>query len=102
MSYVQCVLESVIRKNAGEPEFHQAVREVLDCLAEHDEGVRLLADYFTDHYDSLLALAYHGVFEVEVDLERAFTPKSARVSITGCENDLKSKSAPLSSLDMMV
>lgn len=33
MSYVQSVLESVIRKNAGEPEFHQAVREVLDCLA---------------------------------------------------------------------
>ena len=29
------------------------------------------------HYDSLLALAFHGVFEVEVDLERAFTPKSA-------------------------
>jgi len=27
------VLESVIRKNAGEPEFHQAVREVLECLA---------------------------------------------------------------------
>ncbi|NLV41349.1 MAG: NADP-specific glutamate dehydrogenase [Candidatus Hydrogenedentes bacterium] len=33
MSYVQSVLESVIRKNAGEPEFHQAVREVLECLA---------------------------------------------------------------------
>ena len=33
MSYVQSVLESVIRKNAGEPEFHQAVREVLDSLA---------------------------------------------------------------------
>ncbi len=33
MSYVQSVLESVIRRNAGEPEFHQAVREVLECLA---------------------------------------------------------------------
>ena len=42
-----------------------------------DEGVRLLADYFIDHYDSLQALAYHGVFEAEVDLEKAFAPKSA-------------------------
>ena len=54
-----------------------ACSEVLDCLAEHDEGVRLLADYFIDHYDSLQALAYHGVFEAEVDLEKAFAPKSA-------------------------
>ncbi|WP_079434855.1 hypothetical protein [Zoogloea sp. LCSB751] len=51
--------------------------EVLECLAEHDEGVRLLADYFIDHYDSLLALAFHGVFEQEIDAEKAFAPKSA-------------------------
>ncbi len=54
-----------------------ACAEVLDCLVEHDDGVRLLADYFTDHYDALLTLAYHGVFEADVDLEKAFTPKSA-------------------------
>ena len=64
-------MNAVMHRSSG------SCAEVLDCLAEHDEGVRLLADYFTDHYDSLLALAYHGVFEVEVDLERAFTPKSA-------------------------
>ncbi len=54
-----------------------ACAEVLDYLVEHDDGVRLLADYFTDHYDALLTLAYHGVFEADVDLEKAFTPKSA-------------------------
>ncbi len=64
-------MNAVMHRSSG------SCAEVLDCLAEHDEGVRLLADYFTDHYDSLLALAFHGVFEVEVDLERAFTPKSA-------------------------
>ncbi len=33
MSYVESVMESVIAKNPGEPEFHQAVKEVLDSLA---------------------------------------------------------------------
>jgi len=32
MSYVARVLEQVIRRNPGEPEFHQAVREVLESL----------------------------------------------------------------------
>ncbi len=32
MSYAQNVLEMVIKRNAGEPEFHQAVREVLESL----------------------------------------------------------------------
>ena len=32
MSYVDEVLQSVIEKNPGEPEFHQAVKEVLDSL----------------------------------------------------------------------
>jgi len=30
--YVESVLEVVINRNAGEPEFHQAVQEVLDSL----------------------------------------------------------------------
>lgn len=33
MSYVSEVMERVIAKNPGEPEFHQAVKEVLDSLA---------------------------------------------------------------------
>ncbi|MBP3435521.1 MAG: NADP-specific glutamate dehydrogenase, partial [Clostridia bacterium] len=33
MSYVESVYESVVRKNPGEPEFHQAVKEVLESLA---------------------------------------------------------------------
>ena len=32
MSYVDEVYESVVAKNPGEPEFHQAVKEVLDSL----------------------------------------------------------------------
>ena len=32
MSYVDEVIESVVKKNPGEPEFHQAVKEVLDSL----------------------------------------------------------------------
>jgi hypothetical protein len=61
-------MNAVMHRNPG------ACAEVLECLAEHDEGVRVLADYFTDHYDSLQALAYHGVFEAELDLEKAFAP----------------------------
>lgn len=52
-----------------------ACHDVLECLSEHDEGVRLLADYFTDYYDELQNLAFHGVFERELDLERALAPK---------------------------
>ena len=33
MSYVESVYESVVLKNPGEPEFHQAVKEVLESLA---------------------------------------------------------------------
>ncbi len=33
MSYVESVMESVIKNNPGEPEFHQAVKEVLESLA---------------------------------------------------------------------
>ena len=32
MSYVDEVIESVVKKNPGEPEFHQAVKEVLNSL----------------------------------------------------------------------
>ena len=32
MSYVNDVMQLVLKRNAGEPEFHQAVREVLDTL----------------------------------------------------------------------
>ena len=32
MSYVDEVLAKVIEKNPGEPEFHQAVKEVLESL----------------------------------------------------------------------
>ena len=32
MSYVDQVIEEVIAKNPAEPEFHQAVREVLESL----------------------------------------------------------------------
>ena len=32
MSYVQEILEQVIKRNANEPEFHQAVKEVMESL----------------------------------------------------------------------
>lgn len=32
MSYVQNVFDQVVKRNAGEPEFHQAVKEVLESL----------------------------------------------------------------------
>ena len=32
MSYVDEVIEAVVKKNPGEAEFHQAVKEVLDSL----------------------------------------------------------------------
>ena len=44
MSYVSEVMERVVAKNPGEPEFHQAVKEVLDSLAlvidAHEEESR--------------------------------------------------------------
>ena len=70
-------MNAVMHRNPG------ACAEVLECLAEHDEGVRLLADYFTDEYDALQTLAYHGVFEKDSDAERAFAPK--RVSTWDAE-----------------
>ncbi len=47
MSYVSEVMERVIAKNPGEPEFHQAVKEVLDSLAlvidAHEEEYRKIS-----------------------------------------------------------
>ena len=44
MSYVDEVIDRVIEENPNEPEFHQAVREVLDSLrpvvAEHEQAYR--------------------------------------------------------------
>lgn len=54
-----------------------ACSDVLDRLAEHDEGVRVLADYFTDHYDALQSLAIYGEFEADPDLEALLAPKAA-------------------------
>ncbi len=31
-SYVQSVYETVLKRNPGEPQFHQAVKEVLESL----------------------------------------------------------------------
>ena len=33
MAYVDEIMESVLKKNPGEPEFHQAVKEILDSIA---------------------------------------------------------------------
>ena len=33
MAYVDEIMESVLARNPGEPEFHQAVREVLSSIA---------------------------------------------------------------------
>ena len=42
--YIDAVLETVVKRNAGEPEFHQAVREVLETIApvldKHPEFVK--------------------------------------------------------------
>jgi glutamate dehydrogenase (NADP+) len=40
MGYVDEVLEKVRTKNAAEPEFLQAVEEVLDSLLQHDLLIR--------------------------------------------------------------
>lgn len=38
MSYVDEVIESVVAKNPAEPEFHQAVKEVLESLRAFPES----------------------------------------------------------------
>ena len=40
MSYVDEVIESVVAKNPAEPEFHQAVKEVLESLRPVIEATR--------------------------------------------------------------
>ena len=44
MSYVDEIIEQVVRKNPSEPEFHQAVKEVLESLRvvveENEEKIR--------------------------------------------------------------
>ena len=44
MSYVDEVIAEVVRKNPGEPEFHQAVKEVLESIRvvieKNEEGFR--------------------------------------------------------------
>ena len=55
MKLIQDVLENLKRKNPGEPEFYQAVKEVLESLAP----VILLSDshenYFTRNMIAILA-----------------------------------------------
>ncbi len=37
MSYVESIMDLVVRRNPAEPEFHQAVKEVLDSIAPASE-----------------------------------------------------------------
>ncbi len=53
-----------------------ACSNVLEYLSEHNEGVRVLADYFIDHYDALQNLAIHGDFDADPDAERLLAPKA--------------------------
>ena len=41
MSYVDEVLEKVVAKNPAEPEFHQAVKEVLESLRNSEKTLFL-------------------------------------------------------------
>lgn len=68
---LRSTMNAVMYRNAD------ACSEVLECLSEHDEGVRVLADYFTDHYDALQSLATTGEFEPDPDLETLLAPKAA-------------------------
>ena len=38
-SYLENLMEKVVRRNPGETEFHQAVREVLESLDPHASGL---------------------------------------------------------------
>src|SRR5690606_22335349 len=67
---LRSTMNAVMYRNA------ESCYDVLECLAEHDEGVRVLADYFTDHYDALQSLAVHGEFEPDPDLEALLAPKA--------------------------
>lgn len=46
MTYVEEIMEQVVKNNPGQPEFHQAVKEVLDSIAlvidKHEEEYREL------------------------------------------------------------
>ena len=38
MSYVDEVIEQVVKQNPAEPEFHQAVKEVLESFKENNKN----------------------------------------------------------------
>ena len=50
MSYVDEIYERVVAQNPGEPEFHQAVKEVLDSL-------KLVIDANEEKYLSLIHIS---------------------------------------------
>ena len=59
MSYTEEVYERVVAQNPGEPEFHQAVKEVLDSL-------KVVIDKNEEKYRSL------SVLERLVELKESF------------------------------
>ena len=62
MSYVDEVYENVVAKNPNEPEFHQAVKEVLDSLKvvidKNEEKYRSLS--VLERLKELLCSVYRG------------------------------------------
>ena len=48
MSYTEEVYERVVAQNPGEPEFHQAVKEVLDSLKVVIDKIIKIANHITN------------------------------------------------------
>ena len=79
MSYVDEVIESVVAKNPAEPEFHQAVKEVLESL-------RVVVDANEEKYrkDALLERLVHPerqiIFRGERKIKRYSAPEQGYLS----------------------
>ncbi len=71
MSYVDEIYERVVEQNPGEPEFHQAVKEVLDSL-------RLVIDANEDKYKKV------GLLERLTEPERVISFRVPWVDDNGC------------------
>ena len=65
MSYVDEIYERVVAQNPGEPEFHQAVKEVLDSLrlvidANEEKSAKLVSWSVSLSQNVLFLSAYRG------------------------------------------
>ena len=73
MAYVDEIMESVLARNPGEPEFHQAVREVLSSIAP------VIAKHEADYRENKILERTAARFILTEDTAFSLTARSDRI-----------------------